>query len=134
MPGPPRTSSITVTRTTAWPPTTAPAAVNSLRIALTNNDPTAITAAIGSLQTAQDYMAQQLAFYGGVQDQVANATDVAQKFQLQAQASLSQIRDTDMATAAVTLTQEQTSMQAAIQAEASMPTTSLFSYLQNNGG
>jgi hypothetical protein len=46
---------------------------------------------------------------------------------------LSDETSTNMATAAVDLTQEQDSMQAAIQSEASMPHTSLFSLL-NSGG
>jgi flagellar hook-associated protein 3 FlgL len=115
------------------PGTTAPgnvfAAVNSLRVALANGDQSGITAAMGSLQTASNYLSQQLAYYGGVQDQVANATDVAQKFQLQYQTSLNSLTNTDMATAATDLTQEQTSLQAAMQAEASMPRTSLFSFI-----
>jgi flagellar hook-associated protein 3 FlgL len=106
------------------------AAVNSLRVALANNDQAGIVAASDSIVTAQDYLAQQLAFYGGVQNQVASATDIAHKFQLQYQASLSQERDTDMASAGVALTQEQTSYQAAVQAEAAMPRTSLFNFLQ----
>jgi flagellar hook-associated protein 3 FlgL len=109
------------------------AAVNGLKAALANNDPTAITAAIGSIHTAQNYLAQQLAFYGGVQNSVTNATNVAQKFQLQAQTSLGVERDTDMATAAVALTQEQTNLQVAIQAEAALPKNSLFDYLQGTG-
>ena len=65
------------------------AAVNSLRVALANNDQPGISAAIASIKTAQDYLSQQLAFYGGVQNQISNALDVAQKFQLQDQTSLS---------------------------------------------
>jgi flagellar hook-associated protein 3 FlgL len=106
-------------------------AVNSLATALAANNQAGITAAVGSIQTAQDYLSQQLQFYGGVQDQIANATDVAQKFQLQDQTSLSQERDTNMASASVALTQEQTDYQAAVQAEAALPRTSLFNYLQN---
>src|SRR5579863_10271117 len=90
------------------------AAVNSLQVALANNDQTGITNALTSLQTAQSYLSQSLQYYGGVQDQLTNATDVAQKFQLQYQTSLSQETSTNMATAAVSLTQEQTSMQAAL--------------------
>ena len=107
------------------------AAVNGLATALAANNQAGITAAMGSLQTAQTYLSQQLQFYGGVQNQIANATDVAQKFQLQDQTSLSQVRDTDMASASVALTQEQTSYQAAVQAEAALPKTSLFNYLAN---
>jgi flagellar hook-associated protein 3 FlgL len=105
-------------------------AVNSLATALAAGDTTGVTTAITSIQTAQTYLAQQLQFYGGVQDQVANATDVAQKFQLQDQTSISQVRNTNMATASVALTQEQTDYQAAVQAEAALPRTSLFNYLQ----
>jgi flagellar hook-associated protein 3 FlgL len=107
------------------------AAVNSLATALANNDQAGISAGINSIQTAQDYLSQQLEFYGGVQDQITNATDVAQKFQLQDQTSLGQVRDTNMAAASVALTQEQTSYQAAVQGEAAMPRSSLFDYLQN---
>jgi flagellar hook-associated protein 3 FlgL len=106
-------------------------AVTSLGTALAANDQAGITAALSSIQTAQGYLAQQLQFYGGVQDQITNATDVAQKFQLQDQTSLGQVRDTNMAAASVALTQEQTDYQAAVQAEAALPRTSLFNYLQN---
>jgi flagellar hook-associated protein 3 FlgL len=106
-------------------------AVNSLATALANDDQTGITAAISSIQTAQTYLGQQLQFYGSVQDQITNATSVAQKFQLQDQTSLGQLRDTNMASASVALTQEQTTDQAAIQAEAAMPKTSLFDYIDS---
>ena len=108
------------------------AAVNSLRIALANNDQPGISAAITSIKTAQNYVSQQLAFYGGVQNQISNALDVAQKFQLQDQTSLSQMKDTDVAAASISLSQEQASYQAAIQAESAMPRTSLFSFLSGN--
>lgn len=108
------------------------AAVNSLRVALANNDQPGISAAITSIKAAQNYLSQQLAFYGGVQNQISNALDVAQKFQLQDQTSLSQLKDTDVAAASVALTQEQGSYQAAIQAESAMPRTSLFSFLSGN--
>jgi len=105
------------------------AAVNSLRVALTNNDTAGINTAIGSIKTAQDYLSQQLAFYGGVQDQISNAQDVAQKFQLQDQTALSSEKDTNMAAASISLTQEQASYQAGIEAESTMPRTSLFDFL-----
>ncbi len=108
------------------------AAVNSLRVALANNDQPGISAAITSLQSAQSYLSQQLAFYGGVQNQISNAQDVAQKFQLQDQTSLSNETSTDVAAASVSLTQEQASYQAAIQAESAMPRNSLFDYLSGN--
>jgi flagellar hook-associated protein 3 FlgL len=104
-------------------------AINSLRLALANNDTTGIANAITSLQLAQTHLSASLQFYGGVQDQLSNATSVAQKFQLEYQTSLTQETTTNMATAAVTLTQEQTAMQAALQSQASMPKTTLFDML-----
>jgi len=108
------------------------AAVNSLRVALANNDQPGISAAITSIKAAQDYLSQQLAFYGGVQNQISNAQDVAQKFQLQDQTALTGLKDTDVAAASVALAQQQANYQAAIQAEAAMPKTNLFSYLSGN--
>jgi flagellar hook-associated protein 3 FlgL len=105
------------------------AAVNSLRVALANNDQAGAVAAASAIQTAQDYLNQQGAFYGAVQNRITNALDVAQKFQLQSQTALSNERDTDVATAATELTQEQLSQQAAMQAQASMPRNSLFDIL-----
>jgi flagellar hook-associated protein 3 FlgL len=109
-------------------------AVKSLATALASNDQSAITTAMSSLQAASDYLAQQLQFYGGVQDQIANATSVAQKFQLQDQTTLGDVRNTDMASASVDLAREQTSYQAAIQAESTVPRTSLFNFLTSSGG
>jgi flagellar hook-associated protein 3 FlgL len=110
------------------------AAVNSLRLALANNDQTGITNALASLQSASDYLSQQLSFYGGVQNQITNATDVAQKFQLQYQTELGNLKDTNVASAAVSLSEEQASLQAATQAEASMPRTTLFDFLTGSSG
>jgi len=106
------------------------AAVNSLRVALLNNDQAGTVAAGAAIQTAQDYLNQQGAFYGAVQNRISNALDVAQKFQLQSQTALSAERDTDVAAAATDLTQEQLSQQAAMQAQAAMPRTSLFDLMK----
>ena len=108
------------------------AAVNSLRVALANNDQAGINSAIDSIKAAQGYLSQQLSFYGGVQNQITNAIDLTQKFQLHDQTALSQEKDTDIAAASVAMAQQQASYQAAIQAESAMPRTSLFSYLSGN--
>jgi flagellar hook-associated protein 3 FlgL len=108
------------------------AAVNSLRLALANNDQTGITTALSSLQLAQSHLSESLQFYGGVQDQLSNATSVAQMFQLQYQTSLTQETSTNMATAATDLTQEQATMQASLQAESSIPKTTLFDMMSES--
>ena len=57
-----------------------------------------------------------------------------EKFQLQDQTTLGDVRNTDMASASVDLAREQTSYQAAIQAESTVPRTSLFNFLTSSGG
>jgi len=106
------------------------AAVNSLRVALLNNDQPGTAAAAAALQKAQDYLSLQGTFYGAVQNRVTNALDVAQKFQLQWKSALSDERDTDIAAATTDLSQERLSQQAALQAQASMPRNSLFDFLK----
>ena len=106
------------------------AAVNSLRVALTNNDQAGTAAAAGAIQKAQDYLSLQGTFYGAVQNRVTNALDIAQKFQLQWKTALSDERDTDIAAATTDLQQENLSQQAALQAQGAMPHSSLFDYLK----
>ena len=106
------------------------AAVNSLRVALSNNDQPGTAAAVASIQAAQDYLSLQSTFYGAVQNRVANSLDIAQKFQLQWKSSLSDERDTDVAAASTDLAQERLSQQSALQAEGSMPHSSLFDFLK----
>ena len=106
------------------------AAVNSLRVALLNNDQPGTAAAAAALQKAQDYLSLQGTFYGAVQNRVTTALDVAQKFQLQWKSALSDERDTDIAAATTDLSQERLSQQAALQAQASMPRNSLFDFLK----
>jgi len=106
------------------------AAVYSLRVALSNNDATATAAAAASIQKAQDYLNLQGTFYGAVQSRVAHAVDLAEKFQLQWKIALSDVRDTDIPTATTDLMQQRLSQQAALQAQASMPRSSLFDFLK----
>jgi flagellar hook-associated protein 3 FlgL len=111
-------------------------AINSLLTAVKNtslspSDQQAAIAQAGSaLQTAGTYLNQQLAFYGEAEDSIASATDLAQKFQTQQQAELSNLRDADIPTVATQLTQFQTQQQAALSAEAEIQQQkTLFSYL-----
>ena len=106
------------------------AAVNSLRVALVNNDQAGTAAAAAAIQKAQDYLSLQSTFYGAVENRVTSAVDLAQKFQLQWQSSLSNVRDTDVAKATTDLSEENLSQQAAMQAQASLPRNSLFDFLK----
>jgi flagellar hook-associated protein 3 FlgL len=106
------------------------AAINSLLTALQNNDTAGVSAAVTSLQSASSYLNDQLAFYGEAENQVSTASTLAQQFNLQETANLGQLRNADVPTAALELTQAQTQQQAALSAEAKIqqePT--LFSML-----
>jgi flagellar hook-associated protein 3 FlgL len=106
------------------------AAMQALATALTNNDTAGIAAASDSLQSADTYLNDQLAFYGEVENRVQGATDLAQKFQTQQETELSQLQDTDIPTAATEITQLETQEQATMQSEASVSQMkNLFSFL-----
>jgi flagellar hook-associated protein 3 FlgL len=104
-------------------------AVNSLQVALANNDTAGIGTALTSLQAASNYLNQQQAFYGTVQDRVAASTTAAQSQNVSLTAQIGGIRDADLTAAATQLTTGETAETAAYSAEAKLPTTSLFSYL-----
>ena len=106
------------------------AAVNALLTALQNNDQSGVVQAVDSLQSADQYLNDQLAFYGQSETTVQNASDLAQKFQTQEQANLSQLRDADIASVAVELNQDQLQNQAALSAESQLlQTKNLFGYI-----
>jgi flagellar hook-associated protein 3 FlgL len=105
------------------------AAVNSLRVALQSNDQAAITTALTGLSTADNYLNSQLSFYGSVQNRIQSAQTFAGQQNVQLQSALSQTQDADITQAAVTLTQSQTQLQAALSAQAARPRTSLFDFL-----
>jgi flagellar hook-associated protein 3 FlgL len=106
------------------------AAVQALQTALTNNDTAGIAAASDSLQSAGAYLNDQLAFYGNVEDEVQNATDLAQKFQTQEETGLNNVQDTDIPTTATEITQLQTQQDASMEVESSVAQMkNLFSFL-----
>lgn len=105
------------------------AALTNLAQALQSNDTTAITQAIGAVQTAADYVNSQTGFYGTAENNITAALDLAQKFQTQDQTQLSGLDSANVASLAVQVTQDSTTIDAAMSAQARMPTTSLFDYL-----
>jgi flagellar hook-associated protein 3 FlgL len=106
------------------------AAINSLLTALQNNDTAGVGAALTSLQSASSYLNDQLAFYGEAENQVSTASTLAQQFNLQETASLGQLQNADVPTAALELTQAQTQQQAALSVEAKIQQApNLFSML-----
>jgi flagellar hook-associated protein 3 FlgL len=117
------------------PPLTTPAAdnvfaaLNNLRLGLLANDPTQITAANGSIQLASDRLNTSQAFYGTVENRIANATDYSSNYDVQLKTELSQKEDADITTAALSITQGNTQLQAAFAMQAKMPHTTLFDFM-----
>jgi flagellar hook-associated protein 3 FlgL len=105
------------------------AALSNLVQALQSGKSSSITQATEALQTAADYVNSQTGFYGAAENNVSSALSLAQKFQTQDQTQLDGLQDANMATLAVQSTQDSTALDAAMSAEAHMPTTSLFDYL-----
>ena len=105
------------------------AALNSLRVALLNNDTAGISAAQTSLDTASQYLNTQDVFYGATENRLSAAVSQIDSQNTSLQQQISAMRDTDVAKAAETLTAAETQDQAALAAEAKFPRTNLFDYL-----
>ncbi len=105
------------------------AALNSLRAALLNNDTAGITSAQSMMQQASAHLNDSQSFYGNVENQIQNATSYSATYSTQLQTQIGNIQDADIASASLELNEGSTQLQAAFEAQAKMPTTSLFSYL-----
>lgn len=104
-------------------------AVYALGQALLSNNQAGIQTAIDGIKAAQSQVEQSNAYYGNTETWIQQAnTDAGQRLAT-LQATLSGLRDTDIASAATQLTTEQTALQAALSAHASLGNKSLFSYL-----
>ena len=104
--------------------------IAGLYTALQNNDQNGISAAFSNITGADSYLNSQLAFYGNAENEITDANNFGNNLQLQLQTQLSQLQDTDEASAIVEMTQAQTAEQAAIQSWSQIPRTTLFEYLQ----
>ena len=105
------------------------AALNFLRIALTNNDTAGIMAAQSSLGTASQYLNAREVFYGATENRLSAAITRLNSQNIDLQQQISAIRDTNVAQAAEMLTQVQAEEQAALDAAGKFPRVSLFDYL-----
>lgn len=103
--------------------------ITALMQGLQANNDTAISSALGDVQSADTYLNQQLAYYGTVQDRVTGAQTFGQNYTVQLQTQLSGLQDANEAADITNLTQAQTQLQAALQSEAQLPKTTLFDFL-----
>ena len=106
------------------------AAIQLLITGLATSNQADIDQAATGLRAASAYLNDELSFYGNAENRIANAQDLAQKFQTQQTQQLSQLQDTDVASAAVALNLAQVQNQASLSVEASLlQNKNLFSYL-----
>ena len=110
-------------------PENAFAALHNLQTALQSGDANAITTAIQGVKTANDYLNQQLGFYGAAQNRISSSIDLAKKFEVQAQTQLSGEQDADVPAEALAISQANTALDAALASQAKRPHNSLFDYL-----
>lgn len=110
-------------------PDNAFAALNSLRLALLNNDVDGITSAIGSLKQASDRLNACQSFYAAVENRIQDATNFTNQYEVQLKTELSQREDADIVAATLELSQGNLQVQAALQMRGSIPRTTLFDFL-----
>lgn len=104
-------------------------ALNTLVTALNNNDTAGITNSITLLQAASSHLNTMQSFYGNLEDQLQSASTYASSYNVQLQTEIGGIQDADIPSAATTLTQANSQLQAAMEMEGQLPHSSLFNYL-----
>ena len=105
------------------------AALNALRVALLANDPETISTANASIQQASGHLNTAQAFYGTVQNRIADSSSYSSSYDVQLKTELSQKEDADITATALTVTQGNMQLQAAFQMQAKMPRTTLFDFI-----
>ena len=103
--------------------------VYALGQALDSNDQAGVQAAATALQASVAQLGQATTFNGDTENWIQQAQQNAASDLTNLQTNLSSLRDTDVAAAATQLTLDQTALQAALSAHASLNVKSLFSYL-----
>ena len=104
-------------------------ALQTLRTALLANDQAGTASAIELLKTSSDYLIRQQAYYGSSEQRITSEQNDAANQVTALRVQIGTIRDADVVKAATDLTQENTSQQAALGAQAAIPRKSLFDYL-----
>jgi flagellin-like hook-associated protein FlgL len=105
------------------------AALQSVITAIQSSDTSAIQSAIGDLKLASQHLNDAEAFYGVAETRIQSAEDSAATLSTQLQTQIGQIQDADTVADALEITQANTQLSAAFQAEALISRKTLFDYL-----
>jgi flagellar hook-associated protein 3 FlgL len=103
--------------------------LTALYSALQSGSSTAVSSALSNVQTANLSLNGMNGQYGDIQNQVTAAESFQSQYSTTLQSQLSTAQDADEAAAITDMQQASTAEQAALQAEASLPRQSLFSFL-----
>ncbi|HEY1184757.1 MAG TPA: flagellin [Bryobacteraceae bacterium] len=105
------------------------AALNNLNNALQSNSTAGVKSALNNLQQASTRLNDMQSFYGVVEDRIQSATTYSSSRDTELETQIGSIQDADVTSDAMLLSQANTQLQAAFQAEAQIPKSTLFNYL-----
>jgi len=105
------------------------AAVNTLLTALQAGSSAGALASIANLQAADGHLNQELGYYGIGQNRITDTLSTESQTLVSIKTNLSSLRDVDMATAAVQMSQLQVQQQAALSSRAKIGGMNLFDFL-----
>jgi flagellin-like hook-associated protein FlgL len=105
------------------------AALNNLNNALHSNSTAGVKSALNNLQQASTRLNDMQSFYGVVEDRIQSATTYSSSRDTELETQIGSIQDADVTSDAMLLSQANTQLQAAFQAEAQIPKSTLFNYL-----
>jgi flagellar hook-associated protein 3 FlgL len=104
--------------------------LSNLAAALDNGDTDWIGQALTGVRQASTHLNDQLGFYGGVQNRIAEAETASASLDTRLRTTLSGRQDADMTASILELQQVQLNRGAALQARATVKSLSLFDYLK----
>jgi len=104
-------------------------AVNTLLLALQNNDSAAAQASIANLKAADGHLNQELGYYGIGEARVADTLNGLTSAMTSVETAMSAVRDTDMPAAAMELNQLTVQQQAAYSSRSKINGMNLFDFL-----
>ena len=105
------------------------AALNNLNNALQSNSTAGVKSALNNLQQASTRLNDMQSFYGVVEDRIQSATTYSSSRDTELETQVGSIQNADVTSDAMLLSQANTQLQAAFQAEAQIPKSTLFNYL-----
>jgi flagellar hook-associated protein 3 FlgL len=113
----------------AVPERNAFASLIALHDALSANDETAIAESLANITTVGEHLNEQLAFYGGVQNNIADSQKIASELLIRYRTELSAAEDADLVAEISEMTTLELARDATLGAQARFPKRSLFDYL-----